>query len=301
MTAGSLFGQGAVIKSCCAAAYESDWAQLLLGEALHPGGLPLTERLGRQLRLGPESHVLDVACGQGAGAIHLARRFGCRVTGVDYSMRLIAQANREAARSGLSELVAFQRADAESLPFARGRFDAVVCECAFCTFPDKPAAAREFMRVLRPGGVLGMSDTTRDAQLPDGLDELAGWIACIAGAHSLDQIQTDLVQAGFSIGRVEVQNAALEQLVTEVRRKLIRAELVTKLQDIQLPGVDFKLARRVAHQTAIAVRDGSLGYALIVAAKPEHGAPRQPPLRQAGRDPLQVGEMPGSSSRPRSS
>jgi arsenite methyltransferase len=33
---------------------------------------------------------------------------------------------------------------AERLPFADGSFDAVICECAFCTFPDKQAAANEF-------------------------------------------------------------------------------------------------------------------------------------------------------------
>ena len=40
-------------------------------------------------------------------------------------------------------------------------FDAIICECAFCTSPDKPAAAAEFARVIRRGGRVGLSNLTR--------------------------------------------------------------------------------------------------------------------------------------------
>ena len=48
----------------------------------------------------------------------------------------------------------------------------VVCECAFCTFPDKSRAAAEFARVLRSGGRVGISDLTRSGELPGELDGL---------------------------------------------------------------------------------------------------------------------------------
>jgi hypothetical protein len=53
------------LKSCRAALYGSDWARLLLGDAFHPGGLALTERLGTLLDLGPGVRLLDVAAGRG--------------------------------------------------------------------------------------------------------------------------------------------------------------------------------------------------------------------------------------------
>ena len=71
------------LKSCCAVAYQSDFARLLLGDSFHPGGLALTKRLGKLLALSPSDHVLDVACGLGESAIFLATQFGCRVTGID--------------------------------------------------------------------------------------------------------------------------------------------------------------------------------------------------------------------------
>src|SRR6266511_4051317 len=71
-----------VVKSGCATVYASDWANLLLGDSFHPGGLTLTSRLGQLLGLDASSTVLDVACGRGSSAIHLAQTTGCRVIGV---------------------------------------------------------------------------------------------------------------------------------------------------------------------------------------------------------------------------
>ena len=141
------------IKQCCARLYESDLAQMLLGESFHPGGLQLTERLGILLGLDAGSRLLDVASGKGTSAIFLAERFGCRVDGIDYSAQNVEQATAAAAAKGLTSQVRFQQADAERLPADDGGFDAVICECAFCTFPDKRAATREFARVLRPGAI----------------------------------------------------------------------------------------------------------------------------------------------------
>ena len=64
------------IKQCCARLYESEIVSRLLGESYHPGGAPLTERLGQLLALTPESRVLDAASGKGASAVVIAERFG---------------------------------------------------------------------------------------------------------------------------------------------------------------------------------------------------------------------------------
>jgi arsenite methyltransferase len=134
----------ASVKRCCAAIYESDVATLLLGESFHPGGTKLTERLGQLSNLTPRTRVLDVAAGKGTSALFLAERFGCEVVGVEYGCQNVKEADRKAKTMDLRERVSFQRGDAERLPFADGSFDAVICECAFCTFPDKQAAANEF-------------------------------------------------------------------------------------------------------------------------------------------------------------
>src|SRR6516165_9932867 len=142
---------------------------MLLGDSFHPGGTRLTERLGELLGLGPQSRVLDIASGTGTSALFLAERVGCEVVGVDYGSHNVEQSNAGATARSLDKRVNFRTGDAERLPFPDGSFDAVICECAFCTFPDKTAAAAEFLRVLRSGGGIGLSDLTRGSALPEEL------------------------------------------------------------------------------------------------------------------------------------
>jgi ubiquinone/menaquinone biosynthesis C-methylase UbiE len=256
------------VKSCCAALYETEWARLLLGESFHPGGLALTERLGHLLSLRPGSTVLDVACGRGASALHLAKTFGCRVVGVDYGDAGVAAAQVAAATAGLAALTEFRRGDAEALPVDDEAVDAVLCECAFCTFPDKTRAAAEFARVLKPGGRLGLADLTRNGDLPPDLDGLLAWIACIADARPLDEYLEYPRHAGLVLQLVEPHDAALGELVTQVRRRLLGVELAVKVGEMQLPGIDWDGAKGMARAASEAIRKGQLGYALITARRP---------------------------------
>ena len=201
------------IKQCCAAVYDSDAVKLLLGNSLHPGGTELTERLGRMLNLAPRTRVLDVATGRGTSALALATRFGCEVIRLDYSRRNVEAANRDASARGLSKMVTFYCGDAERLPFAEGSFDAIVCECALCTFPNKQSAAAEFARVLRLGGRIGLSDLTRQGSLPPELENLVAWIACIADAQPLAEYEALLASAGLKIVATEEHNDALIDFV----------------------------------------------------------------------------------------
>jgi len=257
------------VKACCAVAYQSDWARLLLGASFHPGGLALTERLGTLLELAPGVRVLDVAAGPGASAIFLAQRFGCQVIGIDYGAALIRTANTAAEAAGVGQLVRFEEGDAETLAdLADGTFDAVICECAFCTFPNKRAAAQQFMRVLRPGGRVGLNDLTRAGDVPENLRGLLAWIACIADAQPLDEYCRYLEDAGLRVSLTEAHDDALARMVHDIRGKLLGAELLVKLKKLDLPGADFELAKALARAASEAVKEKRFGYALIVASKP---------------------------------
>ena len=255
------------VKFCCAAAYGSEWARLLLGDSFHPGGMDLTERLGALLELAPGKRVLDVAAGKGTSAIHLARRFGCAVVGIDYGGANVRAATQAAEAADVAHLVHFAEGDAEQLTAADASFDAVICECAFCTFPDKPAAAAEFARVLRRGGRVGLSDLTRAGDIPPDLRGLLAWIACIADAQPLSEYQRSLAEAGLRVEDIEMHDEALADLVRDIRGKLLGAELLVKLKQIDLPNVDFEQARTLARAADKAVKARTLGYAIVTATK----------------------------------
>jgi ubiquinone/menaquinone biosynthesis C-methylase UbiE len=256
------------VKSCCARLYESDIAKLLLGDSFHPGGLALTERLGQLLQLTAGSRVLDVASGKGTSAIFLAERFGCEVIGIDYGEQNVEEANRKSASKGLRVRARFQQADAESLPFADGSFAAVVCECAFCTFPEKHKVAREFARVLRTGGRIGMSDLTRGPVLPEELRGVLAWVACVADAQPIENYIDCLASVGLSLGTTELHDEALLEMVRQVQRKLLGVEIMAGLKKIDMPDLDLTAVKEMAMAAVKAIEYGQLGYAIITAEKP---------------------------------
>jgi arsenite methyltransferase len=254
------------LKSCCAAVYESDFARMLLGDSFHPGGLSLTQRLGELLALAPSQRVLDVASGKGDSAIFLASRFGCEVVGVDFGRDNVEHATMQAATAGLSHLVTFQQGDAERLDFPDAAFDAVICECAFCTFPDKPAVGSEFARILRKPGRIGLSDLTRSGPLPQDLEGLLAWIACIADARPVAEYAAYLKAAGFSPPTIEPHDEALAQMARDIQGKLMGIELMVNLRKLDLPGTDLTQAKQLARAASQAIRNGLLGYSILTAS-----------------------------------
>jgi ubiquinone/menaquinone biosynthesis C-methylase UbiE len=264
------------VKICCATFYQSDLVRMLLGDILHPGGLALTRYLGGAIGLGPDDRVLDAACGRGASAVHLAERFGCHVTGLDYGAENILAAQALAAENGVGHLTAFREGDAEGLPFDDGSFDAVISECSFCTFPDKAIAASEMARVLRgPAGRLGLTDMTVCGPLPEEIQSLLAWVACVAGAGSPGEYVATLQAAGFGDFVVEDQRDAMLDMVTDVRRRILGIELAAGLGKLKLGNgsmepptlLDVSEAKRLARRAVELSEDGTVGYTLITARK----------------------------------
>jgi SAM-dependent methyltransferase len=260
--------EAAALKACCASAYEHEWARALLGDSLHPGGLALTERLGELLALPAGATLLDVACGRGASAIHLAQRFGWRVIGLDLGEANLRAARAAAEDAAVSHLVTFVRGDAEGLPLVAAAVDGVICECALCTMPSKQSALAEFARVVCPGGAAGVADLTRDGDVPDELSTLLAWVACVADARPLDDYAALLTDAGFAIRAIERHDRALGDLVGGVRKRLIGVEVLSRLGQLPVPTEDVATAKRLAKSAEQAVRAGTLGYGIVTAVAP---------------------------------
>jgi SAM-dependent methyltransferase len=125
----------------------------VVGTTLQIVGEDLCEAL--DVRSG--ARVLDVAAGNGNATLAAARRW-CDVTSTDYVPQLLELGRQRAAAEGLT--VAFQEADAENLPFADASFDVVLSTFGVMFTPNQPQAAAELLRVVRPGGKIGLANWT---------------------------------------------------------------------------------------------------------------------------------------------
>ena len=73
--------------------------------------------------------------------------------------------------------------------------------------------------------------------------------------------------AAFELQTVELHDAALIEMVQQIRIKLLSAEVLVGLKRLALPGVDITSAKRTAQSALTAIQQGQLGYAVLIAAK----------------------------------
>jgi ubiquinone/menaquinone biosynthesis C-methylase UbiE len=111
---------------------------------------PYARDLAARLSFSGAAQVLETAAGTGIVTRTLLRSLPAAVSIVatDLNQPMLDRAAKEVS----SSRVVWQKADAQSLPFDDGTFDAVVCQFGAMFFPDRSAAYREARRVLKPGG-----------------------------------------------------------------------------------------------------------------------------------------------------
>ncbi|MEF2265299.1 class I SAM-dependent methyltransferase [Janthinobacterium sp. LS2A] len=137
---------------------QASWASgdfAIIGVTLQPVG----ELLAEAADIRAHEDVIDIAAGNGNATLAAARRFA-RVVSTDYVPALLDKGRARAEAEGLA--VTFRVADAEALPFADASFDAALSTFGVMFAPDHQRAASEMLRVLRPGGRIGMANWTPD-------------------------------------------------------------------------------------------------------------------------------------------
>jgi SAM-dependent methyltransferase len=239
---------------------------------LHLGGDEATRTLLEMCRLEKTSRVLDVGCGSGYTACLIAERYGSRVQGIDLSEVMIARAEERARRRDLSDRVEFRVADVFDLPFEDDSFDVAIAESVLTPLPgDKGQAVGEMARVIRPGGLIGVNESTSDPSAPPELLALFAEHPAIYGTFTPETLR-DLFE-----------NAGLEVIWMTAERN-VEAPSVLKTMGLWglvsfmvrvYPRILLKLLRDARFRRAGAIDDQItkrskeyMGYALIVGRKP---------------------------------
>ena len=130
------------------------------------------EQLAESIDLRAGERVIDIAAGNGNATLAAARRFA-RVTSTDYVPALLERGAARAHAEGLA--IDFVEADAEALPFEDASFDVALSTFGAMFTPQHERPAQEMLRVVRPGGRIGLANWT-----PDGF---IGELFKVIGAH----------------------------------------------------------------------------------------------------------------------
>ncbi|HWH20333.1 MAG TPA: methyltransferase domain-containing protein [Solirubrobacterales bacterium] len=124
-----------------------------------------SENLVEALEILPDERVLDVACGSGNGAIAAARRAWGNTVGCDFVPALLDRARERAVAERLD--IEFVEGEAQALPFEDGSFDVTMSIFGAMFAADHQRTADELLRVVKPGGRIGMANWVPDGGLSD--------------------------------------------------------------------------------------------------------------------------------------
>jgi SAM-dependent methyltransferase len=148
--------------------------------------------LGNHLRLGPESRVIDLACGKGGPAILLASTFGCTVLGIERAPEFVEAAHERVVAAGVGALVEIVEADAHAYPLEAAAWDAALCLGATFVWDDLAGTLAALTPAVRPGGHIAVGEPYwRHWPLPRGTDD-QGYVA-------LRETVAKIEEAGLSL------------------------------------------------------------------------------------------------------
>ena len=246
------------------------------GLTKHFGSVNATDKMVELCRISSDSYVLDVGCGVGATPCYLAKEYGCRVVGVDVLPRMVERSKERAAKMGVTDRTEFRVADAQDLPFDNAIFDAVITE-SVTSFPkDKQQAVNEYARVIKPGGFVGLNESTWMKVPPP--QELVEWVRQDVGA-TVEPLTAD----GW---RGLLENAGLQDIVVILKPVDVKEESRGILQRYGIGGILSTLTRafrmylkkpnyrqfvKDVNQRGLIPEDFNayFGYGIFVGKKPE--------------------------------
>jgi tocopherol O-methyltransferase len=216
-------------------------------------------------------HVLDCGCGIGGSAIYLAKKIGCKVTGITLSARQVATAQSLAGKEGVQENVDFYQKDYLNTGFPDATFNIVWAIESFGSAPDKGLFFKEMHRILKPGGKILYADTFKPYSYnidnePDMQIMLNGW--AISDILSIDELKEFAVAHDFEMCKLEDVSKQINKSVNLIYWAALAGMIGTKLYNL------FKRASyysRIHYKTGIAQKrtyvEGKWGYYLVVCKK----------------------------------
>ena len=159
--------------------------------------------------------VLDLGSGAGVDCFLASKIVGEKglVIGVDMTPGMIERARATALTNGFRN-VDFRPGEIENLPVESSSVDVIISNCVINLSTDKPKVFQEALRVLKPGGMIMVSDMALLEDLPDYISRsIEAYVRCIAGAVRKEEYLEAMSVAGFEAITVEAESRLPAELI----------------------------------------------------------------------------------------
>jgi SAM-dependent methyltransferase len=233
-------------------------------DQFHGRGMEATVELADLMPARPSDHILDVGSGIGGPARFVARRLGCRVTGIDLTPEFCDVARHLTGLLGLTGLVSFETADALAMPFPDRHFDGLYSMNVSMNIADKAALYRELYRVLKPEAWMLLSEVAKGEG--GDVDYPTPWAARASASFlsTPDDTRRGLLAAGFDVVRIDSTLAKALAFGDRSRAMAARGEKPPHRAVMLIHG---EIARDAMANTARALADAKIVPIEVVARK----------------------------------
>ncbi len=214
----------------------------------HARGFPATVELADRLRIIPGQHILDIGCGLGGPARYIAKRFECRVSGVDITKPFVDAANKLTALVRMEDHVSVTQGDGQQLPYPDSTFDGAYVQHVTMNIARRAAFFAEAYRVLKPGAFFALTEhglgPRGDPHYP------VPWSADGTGSHLIPPAETQVLLDNAGFANVIVDNTGAKYLAAY-------KAVIEKAEQGQLPplGIHLLMGESALQKTRNAARN----------------------------------------------
>lgn len=239
--------------------------EMLMGEQIHVGGENETSILAEKAGITRDQNILDVCSALGGPARHLARTYGCKVTGLDATQHMIDEAIKRTQNEPYTNLIDYRLGNAIDMPFKAETFDVVWGQDAWCYITDKNKLIEECYRVLKTGGKVAFTDWLQVGNMTEHeWNDLNSFMA-FPYMETLDGYDEILKQTGFEIHSKEDVSPDFTEhchLYQNTLRKDLKDGIISKY------GAEmFEVADNGLNLWVKAADEGKVGRGRIIARK----------------------------------
>jgi len=124
----------------------------------HARGFPATVELADRLPIKAGQHLVDIGCGLGGPARYIAKRFQCKVSGLDITEPFVEAANKLTALLRMEDQVTIEHGDGQRLPYVDASFDGAYTQHVTMNVANRPRFFAEAYRVLKTGAFFALTE-----------------------------------------------------------------------------------------------------------------------------------------------